>query len=151
MKKVLTTLVVVGLVVAGLAVEYRTGHSEVMAPLFVVYGIMTCGSNPIEGTYTVVIENLRTGVTVRGDVGEGEDAGKYAAVFIDYYGGNAVAAGDSISLSLEMDSVPVNGLSERYEVSADNVLDMRMLIDIILEPPTPVDSKTWGAIKSLYR
>ncbi|UCH85714.1 MAG: hypothetical protein JSW50_08535 [Candidatus Latescibacterota bacterium] len=151
MNNLLKTLVVAAAVTVLGLVAFQTGWSQTVSPVFVVYGTMTTqDGNPVEGTYTIVIENLRTGAVVDDDVGAGENAGKFAVVFIDYYGGSVVMAGDEIGISVRIGQTPVTGAYEIHQVTAEDVLDMRVMINII-EPQVAVDSKTWGAIKSLYQ
>jgi hypothetical protein len=151
MKKLFLISIIVVVIFGGATLRYEASYGQTATPVFVVYGTMTTKyGNPVEGVYTIVLENLRSGAVVEDDIGVGENAGKYAGVFIDYSGGNAVLAGDVILVSVRIGPNPVTGFSELYEVTLEDILDMRVVVDII-EPEVAVDSKTWGSIKSLYQ
>jgi len=129
------------------------------APLFVVYGTILngIGGAPVDGGYVVTVKNLDKEIAHEMELGSGPDAGKFCAVFMDHTGGSVVSVGDEIMISARLqylqDGRPElmpTGTLEAYTVTAADVEYMKKYIEVVIEVIS-VESRSWGAIKALYR
>lgn len=145
-----------GLIAVALAVSILAGagtaHSQgLTSPLFVVYGVMENEDHiPIEGTYAIIVTNVHRGVTIEDELGTGDDAGKYCAVFLDYADMIAVVEGDQIRVKARKIGEEGLYLYAKYTVTPEDVAGMCVTIDMV-EGRVAIETKTWGAIKSLCR
>lgn len=129
------------------------------APLFVVYGTILNEYNgaPVDGGYIVTVTNIDRDISQEVELGSGPDAGKFCVVFMNYEGGIAVSLGDEITVSARVqylqgglsDLQPAGAL-EAIIVTEDDIEYMKMYVEIVIVAIS-VESKSWGAIKALFR
>ena len=150
-RKAIVSCALAGCVVLSLSGFVDTSWAQTSSFVFVVYGRMTTlDGNPISGSYTIAVENIRTGATLQDDLGTGADAGKYGVVFLSYSpGGAAAEVGDILEVAVKLIGDSTEHVYCYHEVALEEILGMRVRIDLV-ENLVPVESRTWGAIKSLY-
>jgi hypothetical protein len=146
---------------AALLIAYPLpGAAEECTPLFVVYGYLYHAAPhvPVDGGYTIVVQNHTKNTTRSVSVGTGFDAGTYSAVFLLGFEPCVVSLGDNISVSVDSLSAAPPGAREAlagpvyHIVTGNDILAMKVQIDATLPlPAVAVQSETWGAIKSLFR
>jgi hypothetical protein len=136
------------------------GAAEECSPLFVVYGYLYHAAPrvPVDGEYTIVVQNHTRGTTRSVPVGTGFDQGKYSAVFLLGFEPCVVSVGDNISVSVDsLSPAPPGAIGALagpayHIVTSDDIIAMKVQIDATLPlPAVAVQSETWGAIKSLFR
>lgn len=128
-------------------------------PLFVVYGTILTeyGGAPVDGGYIVTVTNLNKEISQEVVLGSGPDAGKFCVVFMNHAGGIAASVGDEIAISARIQYLQSGlpallpaGTLEAYTVMANDIEYMKMYIEIVAIAIS-VESKSWGAIKALFR
>jgi hypothetical protein len=153
----------VGILILGLLVASSIpGATQECSSLFVVYGYLyhAIPHVPVNGGYTIVVQNHAKNISRSVPVGSGFDRGRFCAVFLDFQ--LCVAdLGDSITVSVDSLSLAASFPGQRellggpvyHVVTGADVHAMKVQLDASLPPPPAIvaQGRTWGAIKSLFR
>jgi hypothetical protein len=146
--KNIISVIVIGILTATalpMAANAQDGTS-----IFVIYGTKYEADNetPEAIDYTVTVEHLSKSWKTTLILGENDGPGKYSVVWVDPMGSMVVEPGEEILVKAEKEGFGVFGYV--YEITAADVFANSVMLDIHWEDIS-ADTKTWGAIKSMYK